>query len=716
MTPTTPNLMTLLSWAERLAAGERCAEWEAWCASSPAVAAQWEQITRAQEMLDGGAAANPDAAIDAEELAELIEGRLDPVAAQPVEQVCWQSDAQLAEAISGVRFQNKSPLGDVSPSLEQRLLTLGPKPQNGHANGASGKLNVPDPLRKTIESAAAAPAAIEPRKPDIRPVLSAFPLATRWQWALAAAALFVVVSVSATLGWLVATSQYARHDQRPVVPSPVTPLPVPPQQPNEERPREERPADSSGEGVAPANPPPAATDLPPKEPAPQPPGSVSERPAPSVRPRPPAVIPKQPRAVPPLPPPPEITCRSVQGMLLVDASGAGRWRALQGPFVLREPAKIVSLAESWSTLEIPQFGTLIWDGPAEATLTIRADGLVEIHLSQGKVGLQGLAAGAQVQFETSGANWTARSLESGSTFAVIDDPLTPAMLFVKGAIGVEDLTFGPKQIVRWQEGVPAPVASSSGAADSLPAPVPALGNPWDLAWLQPPDDVRNKRWRGLYGRLVIGLAAAEDVQGELKKLLAANKDARQAALLGQWSLALADEAGRTRQNWDMLNDRRELVRIAGVKSLVQLPPGDPRHANMLRQIRQAVDQPTSDRVAQWLAGARQPAPLPVAQAAELADHLQHSDLAVRQIAVSILELHTAPAFIQARLVPPAYDAAGPPAARADAQMTWRQILRQLYTAAAARNAAGALAPMKPIPQQPGVNPNAVAPNAAPGGT
>jgi hypothetical protein len=179
--------------------------------------------------------------------------------------------------------------------------------------------------------------------------------------------------------------------------------------------------------------------------------------------------------------------------------------------MLREPAKIVSLAESWSTLEIPQFGTLIWDGPAEATLTIWADGLVEIHLSQGKVGLQGLAAGAQVRFETSGANWTARSLEGGSTFAVIDDPLSPAMLFVKGAIGVENLTFGPKQIVRWQEGVPEPLASSSGATDSLPAPVPALGNPWDLAWLQPPDDVRSKRWRGLYGRqvdkLVIGVAA-----------------------------------------------------------------------------------------------------------------------------------------------------------------------------------------------------------------
>src|SRR6185369_8405521 len=100
------------------------------------------------------------------------------------------------------------------------------------------------------------------------------------------------------------------------------------------------------------------------------------------------------------------------------------------------------------------------------------------------------------------------------------------------------------------------------------------------------------------------------------------------------------------------------------------------------------------------------------QAAELADHLQHADLAVRQIAVSILELHTAPAFVQARLLPPVYDAAGPAAARADAQMIWRQILRQLYTAAAARNAAAGLVPTKPVPLQPGVGPTAVAPQSA----
>src|SRR5262245_43122256 len=109
MIPKQPKLTTLLAWAQRLAAGKPCAEWEAWRASSPTAAAEWDQIVRARGLLDAGAAVNPRLAIDAEELAELIEGRLDPAATRLVETVCCQSTAQLAEAISAVRFQNRAP-------------------------------------------------------------------------------------------------------------------------------------------------------------------------------------------------------------------------------------------------------------------------------------------------------------------------------------------------------------------------------------------------------------------------------------------------------------------------------------------------------------------------------------------------------------------------------------------------------------------------------
>jgi hypothetical protein len=82
----------------------------------------------------------------------------------------------------------------------------------------------------------------------------------------------------------------------------------------------------------------------------------------------------------------------------------------------------------------------------------------------------------------------------------------------------------------------------------------------------------------------------------------------------------------------------------------------------------------------------------------MASHLTHEELAVRQIAASLLELHTSQAIVQSGRLPPAFDAAGPAQRRAAAQQEWRTILRQLYTAAA-RNANGALGPaaLKPMP-------------------
>src|SRR5262245_13017529 len=455
MSPMGPNLMTLLAWADRLAAGEDFAEWKAWCASSPTAAGQWEKVTAAEELLASGDTSNPEPAIDAEELAALIEGRLDPDAAQPVESVSWQSTAQLAEALSTARFRSATHFCDVSASLEQRLLALGPKPQNGHADGAVSTVGIVNKAVKPLSARAA----------------------IHWRWALAARAPLVVAHVSDPLGWLVATAQYARREQPLIVPAPEAPSP--PSSQSNEPPPEEHNQTTNSEGSAPASTSHSLqTDSSPTAPAATPPDSSGKSLNPGKQPRTPKIIPQQPQPRPFLPAPPVLACRSVQGLLLVDPTGVGRWRALQGPFVLREPAKIVSLAESWSTTEIPGFGTLIWDGPAEAELSVRADGLVEIRLTQGKLGIQGMPAGAQVRLETGGANWTARALEGDATWAVIDDPLTPAMLFVNGAIGIETMRFSPKQIVRWQEGVPEPVATSSDS-NSLPATVPALGNPWD---------------------------------------------------------------------------------------------------------------------------------------------------------------------------------------------------------------------------------------------
>ena len=105
MSKSNPNLMTLLGWADRLAAGERLADWEAWCGSSPAAAERWERIEAAEELLDDGdVAVDQESEISAEEIAAFLDGGLPVNEARRTEESCWQSTEALAEALSAVRF------------------------------------------------------------------------------------------------------------------------------------------------------------------------------------------------------------------------------------------------------------------------------------------------------------------------------------------------------------------------------------------------------------------------------------------------------------------------------------------------------------------------------------------------------------------------------------------------------------------------------------
>jgi hypothetical protein len=142
--------------------------------------------------------------------------------------------------------------------------------------------------------------------------------------------------------------------------------------------------------------------------------------------------------------------------------------------------------------------------------------------------------------------------------------------------------------------------------------------------------------------------------------------------------------------------------VAGVKCLLELPPGDERLLDLNRFLLARVGPATADRINQWHSSAWQPGAPPKLQADEIVMHLQHNELAVRQIAVSFLELHTAAAFQQMGGVPPAYDAAATSSRRAAAQMEWSAILQQLYTPT--RKAPAALTPRQMLQ------------NAVPGGT
>ena len=325
----------------------------------------------------------------------------------------------------------------------------------------------------------------------------------------------------------------------------------------------------------------------------------------------------------------EVTFRSAQGLMLIEPNGQGKWRVAQGRLELYEPVRVVSLAESWTSIEIPRFGTLIWEGAAEGKLSVLPDGLVEIGLTHGKLAIQDLAAEARVRFETSGATWTARSLGERATLAVVDDPLTPSLIVSQGAVAVEEVQIGAGQFVRWQEGVPlAPQTSVS--ADGMGA---------NLAWMQPPDEKSQKQWNVMFGRMIEKVAAADDCAGGVES--PAHDHQRAAA--GGFACPVerfCRRSGRPRAtNVEHAHGSARSPAHRGS----QIPHGanSGKHAadGHRGSLRQQLGDDTAQRVVLWLATARQPGQLPAAQAAELADYLGHGNLAVRQLAASLLELH-----------------------------------------------------------------------------
>lgn len=710
MNATSPDLLTLLRWATRLAAGEQCAEWEAWCAASPEAAGKWERITQAQELLAGGiAAAEEDNAISAESLAAYIEGGLDPSEAKRVEQQLWQSPEQLAEALSSLRFAAQASKPAITTQLEQRLVTLTPQSMNGHAQAAPVLYRLAPPETKKSNWLAPIDRPMTAVVlPESGPAARAPASVSRRPWLAVAATLLLVVTLGGAIGWMALVRRGG--SEQPMAKN-LEIREAAPEQPREARetsppvaPQETRPAeplqspppetkvDPPAKSSAPARP--AAKEIPAAAPpVPQPsPLPIRIPPAPAPTPSP---IPAPRHA---LPPPPELAFESVQGILLMDTGNRGKWRVAKDRHALSEPLKMLSLAESWTTTEVPGVATLVCEGSTELALSRLIDGVLEIRLDHGRVGLRDIAEGAEIRVLVADAAWTARSLEPHSTLAVFHDPLSPGIAVPQGSIALDDAPVTTRQFLRWQQDrlLPFDVLTSPSAADpNAPPPTAPLIHAWDLEWLTLPDDAQRKQWQTVHGRLIDRLAEANDFEAELTRMLATSRDNRHAALLARWSATSEPPSSRARRIWNMLNERRAPVRVAGVISLLELPPGDLRREELVALVGQATNPVTRGHVVQWLDATRQPAPLAQTQAAELARGLTHEELAVRQIAASLLELHTTTALLQAGRLPPMYDAAGPAPRRVAAQQEWLTVLRQLYTAA--RNANGALGPaLKPI--------------------
>jgi hypothetical protein len=531
-----------------------------------------------------------------------------------------------------------------------------------------------------------------------------------WQWTAVAAAALITISLSGVIGWLT-IGRRTTVDTPPMANRSVVveqtpqdqleaPKPSPPQVP-EETPVHPTPLPRPFAAETPEVPAETHVKIPNEVPsealiAPQSEPLLHKSTPPA--PRPPEPSPSRRK---PLPQPPELAIHSPQGVLLVNAGKGSAWRVAGQHHLLQGPARFLSLAESWTTAEIPDLGTLICEGSTEIGLSQLIDGVMEIRLERGHVAIQALAEGTEVRVLTGPAVWTARGLADDSTLAVMFDPLSPGIAVPRGLVALDDTPVGTRQILRWQNGALSPYdpvqpANPSGATAAIAGPIV---NPWDLDWLIPPDEARHKQWQSVYGRLVDRLAEANDFEAELERMLATSRDNRHMVLLAHWSATSEPPATRARRVWNMLGERRLAVRIAGLTCLLDLPPGDLRREELLTLLENATDQTTRGQVTAWLDSTRQAAPLSQEHAAELSNCLTHEELAVRQIAVSLLELHATTALLQAGLRSPPYDAAGPSPNRAAAQQQWRALLRKLLTPAADNTGRSALGPasLKPIP-------------------
>ncbi|HND51465.1 MAG TPA: hypothetical protein PLV92_03680, partial [Pirellulaceae bacterium] len=383
------------------------------------------------------------------------------------------------------------------------------------------------------------------------------------------------------------------------------------------------------------------------------------------------------------------------GIVLVKSDASETWRVGRGKIEFDRPLRLASASESWTQAEVPGLGTLVLAGESAVTVVRGGDRIFDIHVERGQAGLRDFPAGVEVRFSTVEAKWTTRGVHGYSNLAVVRDWDAPQMFVSTGLVTVASQQIAGDQLTTLSNGLPTPPTSlatrrsshagdigtgtKSSATSSSFQPISAI-DPYDARWMSPPDERTKREWQAQNGKLVARLAEADDVVAELKKLRASTAAARQTALLARWSLAVATD--RPASLWEMLNDRQEAVREAAVACLREMHPREERFREAAQFIRRQTSDGSAELIVEWMVRVRRSEatgqPLPLSQATELIDGLNHEQLAVRQIAATILELQTADAFRSAKRKPPTFAADSPIAKRVAAQVQWRALSGQLF--------------------------------------
>lgn len=699
MKPASPSLKTLIAWADQARAGHEppeCARWRAEAAADELF--RWERVVEGLEHFDQARWPDEEPTLSAELVAAYIDDCLDADETSTVEQTCFASPADLFEVISECRFAASLAFAapPIAAPVAPPIAAIEPEAPPVSRQQVFTEPAANTPLR---------PVFVKPARPQgVRSANRYRRLATWMYWtaggvgALAAVALVVLFILGSSKtsqptgmgpaslagdGDSPSKNQQTRPSFDPSAPPKTRPT-RPEQHPEgivQQGPNDRSNSPSidvtpSPDSIARPQPTPSVPpDVPPRVPPRRRPQASVDTVAQPTPPKP--MAPTNPPAPnsPTLPTPPaSLTIKSDLGLALAPGDSIGEWRVAKGELPLVQPLTLVSLADSWSTAEVVGVGTLVLAGDTKATISRDMDQVLRVSLEHGQLGIRDLAESTRVRMEAGGETWSTRGIDAYSTLAVVRDESSAGVYVSSGIIAIDDTSVSSGQASLVQSGMPSVPRSVQARVSSSSSAF--VSDPYDVRWLQAPDEKRKRDWQLLYGKLAEQLASSDDVMTTMRQLRESVRDGRQHAMLARWNLSLADDRASTL--WEMLRDRQKSVRLVATQELLSIPPRDGRLRAFFPTVRAATDQSTAAMVLEWVGRSHRNTTLTPANARELVEGLGHQDPAVRQVAVFLLEHYSQDALAAARLRPPSFDARDTVAKRTVAQSQWRTLAAQIF--------------------------------------
>ncbi len=625
------RLLRLIQLHEGLLPGDQSRALRRQLSHDRALRRQWKLVRRACRaalMGAGGDLAAPN--VDAELPAAYAEGRLAESPAAQWEELCWRHPELLLETVSTVRFMHQTKAVDNTldeepvDSFTQRLLSLIP-------SAPAVPSTVDPPVRRVNgHSARVPPVQIHPQHDSVAGRLRRRSSARRllYLWAAGVACLALLLGLT-YWSW--------------------TPLPV--------AVPEETTADDD------AKPPQLSDHRAPEipEPVPLDPGNRTpdfDWPIPeivhddsdSIRDTDDFVLdpwsedqPLEDQYQPPLPTFVPPVWERIEGLVAKRHVDSQRWVGVQFGEQAELANTFVTLPGSWAMARLNEYGQIVMDADTSITLGGHVDQPLDVVLRHGRIAFRQMPRNARVRIRLGQGEAVLRATQEGTTVGVANATAVPHIYVKDGEAEINEIPIVQgRQVLfhRQQWSSPEPIGTS-------------------LRWVDRPERVAR-----FPEALRDQLLTSRDLQ---RDLLALRKDPPEAlrGAITQWMLSMFP----VESVYDALIDRVASHRKDASTWLVTLDARDPRSRLAWRELAARTSDPQAVRsIWQWVQVLRARRPIDRTEIGQVVHGLDHSDAAIRQLSVYVLESQ-----FGAR-VP--FDPHAPPLARQQAIRQWTLWIRQ----------------------------------------